>query len=337
MTAAPVILFDPHPRTEEMVYTPDCAAALARLGRVEAHFGSRMPGDRVEALLAEVALIIGQTDMDADRLARAPRLRAIINVEANWRPNIDYAAAQARGVHVLSAAPCMAPAVAEFCLGQAIMLLRGLHRSDALFRAGHEAYGIAGNRRARTLHGARVGLLGYGNLGRALVPLLRPFTPRIAVHDPFLSDGFLAAEGLQPRTLEALLAATDVLFVLAGATTENAGFLDADRLARMPQDAVLVLASRAEVVDFAALMAMGAAGRLRVAVDVFPVEPVAPDDPVRATPNVLFSSHLAGGLQDSYARIRAAMLDDAAQILAGKPPMRLQAAIPRLAAMSNSR
>lgn len=332
----PVILFDPHPRTEEMVYTPDCAASLAELGEIHAHFGSRMPDDQVEALLPHTALIIGQTDMGRARLERAQNLRGIINVEANWRPNVDYAHAQSLGIPVLSAAPCMAPAVAEFCLAQAINLLRGFTLADWKFRTGQEAYGIKGNATARSLFGARVGLIGFGNLGRELAPLLGPFNCQIAVHDPWLSDGYLAAHGLKPMALDPLLAQSDVVFVLAGATTENEGFLSLDKLEQIPDDAAVVLASRAEVVDFDALLAQ--APRLRIAVDVFPEEPVATGSPIRqAPPGVLFTAHLAGGLHASYARIREAMLDDARQLLGGKPPLRMQRAEPRLAALSNSR
>ncbi len=333
----PLILLDPHPRTAEMVYTDDCAARLDALGEVVAHFGDRMPDAQVDALLPRVALIIGQTAMGRERLDRALALRGILNVKGNWEPTVDYAHAQALGIPVLSAAPCMAPAVAEFCLGQAIALLRGLPRADAAFRAGREAYGIAGNRAARSLYGARVGLLGVGNLGRALIPLLQPFGMIILAHDPWQFDGALTAHGVQPRSLEALLAEAQVLFVLAGVTMENAGFLDAAALARIPHDTAVILASRAEVVAFDALLAEAASGRLRVAIDVFPEEPVPPGHPLRTTPNVLFTAHLAGGIAASYARIREAMLDDAAQLLAGKPPGRLQAAHPRLAAMSISR
>ena len=81
----------------------------------------------------------------AMELLEGENLKAIVNVKANWEPNIDYGYAQARGIHVLSAAPAMAPAVAEFCLGQAINLARGLVAADADFRAGTERYGIAGN------------------------------------------------------------------------------------------------------------------------------------------------------------------------------------------------
>jgi phosphoglycerate dehydrogenase-like enzyme len=179
--------------------------------------------------------------------------------------------------------------------------------------------------------------LGYGNLGRALAPLLRPFGCRILVHDPWLSDGYLRDEGLEPVSLDAALARPQFLFLLAGVTAQNEGFLGADMLEMIRQDASVILASRAEIVDFAGFLAMAAEGRFRAAVDVYPQEPVAADDPIRQTPNVLFSAHLAGGIHPSYARIRAAMLDDIAQILKGLPPLRMQRAEPSLAALMRSR
>jgi phosphoglycerate dehydrogenase-like enzyme len=337
MTPQPLIFLDPFPRTEAMVYTPEAAAELAALGRVVAHFGSRAPEDLVEEMLPEVQILIGQTAMPRDRFERAPQLRAILNVKANWEPNIDYAEAQARGIYVLSAAPAMAPAVAEFCLAQAISLARGLHRADALFRSHQEAYGIGGNATAYSLYAAEVGLLGYGNLGRALVPLLRPFGGKLLVHDPWLSDRYLRAEGVEPVSLAEVLCRPTFLFLLAGVTTENEGFLNRAALETIQPDAVVVLASRAEIVNFQDFLDLAAAGRFRAAVDVFPAEPVPADSPSRNTPNVLFSAHLAGGLQASYARIREMMLGDVRQILQGLPPLQMQRAEPHLAAKMRSR
>ncbi|MCB9943532.1 MAG: hydroxyacid dehydrogenase [Geminicoccaceae bacterium] len=337
MTQHHLIFLDPFPRNEAMVYTPDVAAELAGLGSVVSHFGSRAPDGLVERILPEVSIIIGQTAMPRERLDRAPNLRAILNVKANWEPNIDYAHAQARGIHVLSAAPAMAPAVAEFCIGQAIALGRGLIAADRAFREGREAYGVAGNGRAMSLFDSSVGLIGYGNLGRSLVPLLRPFTSDIAVHDPWLSDRYLETQYVRPMALEALLERSRFLFILAGVTTENEGFLDRGKLDLLPQDAAVILASRAEVVDLTALAEMTASGRLRAAIDVYPQEPVAPDDPIRSMPHVHFTAHLAGGMAASYQRIRDMMLDDVKQILAGHPPLRMQRAEPRQAAMMRSR
>ncbi len=333
----PLIFMDPFPRNEAMVYTPDCAAELAKLGKVITHWGSRASDDLVETHLADMTVLIGQTAMPKERLDRALNLRAIINVKANWEPNIDYGECHARGIHVLSAAPAMAPAVAEFCIAQAITLLRGLHRADPLFRSGNEAYGIAGNLQAKSLYGAEVAMIGYGNLGRALAPLLRPFGTRLMVHDPWLSDGFLRTEGLEPVSLEDALGRADVLFLLAGVTSENEGFLDRKFLETIRQDTTVVLASRAEIVDFDDFLDLAGSGAFRAAVDIYPQEPVPTDSDIRTTPNVLFSAHLAGGLNASYARIRDTMLDDIGQILKGLPPLRMQKADPKLASMMRSR
>ena len=337
MTNKPLIFLDPFPRNEAMVYTPDCAEALSGMGDVVAHLGSRAPDDLVEAHLGEMAVLIGQTAMPRERLDRAPNLRAILNVKANWEPNIDYAECHARGIHVLSAAPAMAPAVAEFCVGQAISLLRGLHRSDGLFRNGQEAYGIGGNGSAESLYGATVALIGYGNLGRALAPLLRPFGVRLLAHDPWLSDGYLSSEGLTPVGLADALSHSDVIFLLAGVTSDNEGFLDREMLSLIRRDACVILASRAEIVDFDDFLALAAEGAFRAAVDVFPDEPVPATSAWRNTPNVLFSAHLAGGIRASYARIRGMMLDDIGQILKGLPPLRMQKADPQFAAKMRSR
>ncbi len=333
----PVIFLDPHPRTEEMVYDADARTALEALGEVIAHFGSRAPDELVEDVLPRASVIIGQTALPKARLDRAAALRAVLNVKANWEPNIDYAEAQARGIHVLSAAPAMAPAVAEFALCQTIALLRGLHTADSRFRAGEMAMGIGGNQEAKSLYGAEIGILGYGNLGRALLPLLQPFGVTVKVHDPWLSDGYLAAQGMRPAALEEVLAESDVLFLLAGVTTENEGALTRARLESIRADAAVILASRAEIVDFDAFLTLAAAGRFRAAVDVFPEEPVPADHPWRQVPGVLFSHHLAGGIRASYARIREMMIDDVGQVLKGLPPLRMQRAEPRLAGLMRSR
>jgi phosphoglycerate dehydrogenase-like enzyme len=333
----PLILMDPFPRTEEMLLIDGTEAELKSLGRVESHFGSRAPDAFIDAHLSETTILVGQADMPLARLDKAPKLRAIINVKGNWEPNIDYFAAQARGIYVLSAAPMMAPAVAEYLLGLAIDLGRGITPAHEIFRRGEERYGIAGNRQAYSLYDARVGLIGFGNLGRALVPLLRPFTRHIGVYDPWLSDAYLADQGVNAMTLDAVLSQSKYIFVLAGVTSENEGFLDRKKLELIQPDSAVILGSRAETVAFDDFIEMGSAKRFRAAIDVFPEEPVPVDAAVRRLPNLLLSSHRAGGITASYARMRRALVDDIRQILNGHPPLLLQRAEPRQAMAMRSR
>ena len=320
-----------------MIFTSDTEQQLRSQVRTIEHYGSRMPDATVDEHLEEVSIIVGQTPMDAIRLNRAKKLKAIINVKGNWEPNIDYQEAQRLGIHVLSIAPVMAPAVAEMCVGMAISLGRGIVKNDLLFRTGLERYGIAGNAEAISLYNAKVGFVGYGNLGRALGPLLAPYACDVRIYDPWLSKGYLAQQGYQAASLNEVLQESQYLFLLAGVNQENDGFLSRALLETVRKDACVVLASRSEIVDFDAFLDFAEAGRFRAAIDVYPQEPVDPSSPMRKRRSIIFSSHLAGGMRDSYQRIANSLADEIPQLLRELPPLLLQRAEPRLAAMQTSR
>ena len=111
------------------------------------------------------------------------------------------------------------------------------------------------------------------------------------------------------------------MFVFAAVTSENEGFLGRAELERMPPGAILLLMSRAGVVDFEALTDLVAAGRLRAATDVFPDEPVAPGDPVRRLDGLLLSPHRAGGMREAFLQIGRLAVADLELILQGLPPV----------------
>jgi len=319
MTAT--ILVDPLPRTLDMICDAPTRARLERLGRLVIHEDGPMPDDLVDATLPETVAILGQTAIDAARLARAPHLRAIVNVEGNFLPNVDYEACLARGVHVLNASPAFALPVAEAALGMAIDLARGISAADRAMRAGTEAYGLAGNDDSFLLAGSDVGIVGFGDLGRTLRRLLRPFGCRVRVHDPWLPELVIRREDAEPASLDGLLEHSRAIFVFAAATSDNEGFLDRARLERIRAGSILLLMSRAAVVDFDALRDLVAAGRFRAATDVFPNEPVAPDDPLRRLDGMLLSPHRAGGMREAFLEIGRLAIADLELIGRGLPPV----------------
>ncbi len=322
----PKALIDPHPRTLELLFGPQDLRRLKSLVRLTVWEGSRMPAEIVERHLPDTTVLIGQTDLPRERLERAPRLQAIINVEGNFQPNVDYDSCFARGIHVLGTGVAFGKAVAEMALGMALSLARGIPQADRLFRQGKEVYGRFSNRDAFLLSGSDVGLIGFGNLGRALLPFLLPFRCRVRVYDPWLPAPFLREQGVEPCPLEALLAASRIVFVLAGATAENQAMLDRRRLGLMPRGACLVLVSRAALVDFDALAARLRTGEIRAALDVFPEEPLGRRHPLRKLDNVILSAHRAGSLASAYQLMGEMLVDDLTQILNGLPPLRLQRA-----------
>jgi phosphoglycerate dehydrogenase-like enzyme len=316
----PLILVDPLPRTLAMICDGPTRERLERLGRLVVHDEGPMPDAVVERHLPDAVAILGQTSMPRERLERAPRLKAIVNVEGNFLPNVDYAAALARGVHVLNASPAFALPVAELALGMAIDLARGISAADRAMRAGSETYGLESNTAAFLLSGQPVGIVGFGELGRELHRLLAPFRCPVKVYDPWLPDVAIERAGAAPAALDDLLATSRVVFVFAAVTSENEGLLGRAELERMRPDAILLLMSRAGVVDFAALTDLVRSGRLRAATDVFPEEPVAPGDPLRALDGLLLSPHRAGGMREAFLQIGRLAVADLELILRGLPP-----------------
>lgn len=325
----PVILFDPFPRSAPMIFTAEMEQRFLGLGRIvglgESGAG-KLPADLVEATLPEAVAVVGQTDLDASRLARAPKLKAIVNVEGNFVRNVDYAECFRRGIQVLTIAPAFAHPVAEMALGFALDLARGITRADRLMREGKEQYGLLGARDSFVLRGTTMSFIGCGNLGRALLPLLASFRPRLLIHDPWLPDGLIREMGGEPASLSAALSEARVIFALAGVTEENRGLLSRERLEMIRSDAVFLLLSRAGLVDFDALLDLVAAGRFRAATDVFPVEPAPADSRARQVDGLLLSAHRAGASSSTFATIGEMVVDDLGLILQGLPPQRLQAA-----------
>jgi phosphoglycerate dehydrogenase-like enzyme len=317
----PVILVDPQPRTLKMICDPPTHDRLERLGRLVVHEDGPMPDELVEATLPEAVAIVGQTAMPAERLSRAPRLRAIVNVEGNFLPNVDYEACFARGVHVLCASPAFALPVAEAALGIAIDLARGITAADRAMRAGNERYGLEGNADSFVFAGSPVGIVGFGDLGRELRRLLVPFRCPVKVFDPWLPELVIRAHDAEPAGLDEVLGSSRAIFVFASATSENQGFLGREQLERIRPGSVFLLMSRAGVVDFAALCELVAAGRFRAATDVFPEEPVARDDPVRALDGMLLSPHRAGGIREAFLEIGRLAVADLELVLRGLPPV----------------
>ena len=222
--ARPLILIDPQPRSLDEIFEPKVWTRLERLGELAIHDGpGRMPAERFESYLPEMALLIGQSDMPKARLDRAPDLRAIINVETNFLQNVDYETCFERGIHVLAPSSAFAKPVAEMALGMAIDLCRGVTTADRAMRKGDEKWLLDGAKGCFSLYGARVGLIGFGDLARAFVPLLAPFDCPVKAYDPWISDHFMAGFSVAAASLDEVLATSQVIVVFASRDQREPG------------------------------------------------------------------------------------------------------------------
>jgi phosphoglycerate dehydrogenase-like enzyme len=319
------VIVDPFFRSLDDIFTTDDAKRLEELVEVVWGRDEPMPLEAFATSLPEAYAIVSGGWRYGDVLEKAPSLRAIFAVSGGWPPELDYARCFERGIRVLSAAPAFADAVAEMALALAIASSREIVAEDRLVRSSRERWlSSAGSLDTFLLSGKRVGFVGFGNIGRRLRALIEPFGCELCAYDPWLTDAYLRDEGVQPTSLRDLVETSRIVFVLATPTTENRALLSRELLELVQPDAVLVLVSRAHVVDFDALTELVLEGRFRAAVDVFPEEPLDPTHPIRTAPGVVLSPHRAGLVQEALWDIGRRVVDDLEALVNGLPPRRMQ-------------
>jgi len=324
-TSRPLILLDPYPRPTDLIFDAATRARLEQLGNVVWHDGSPADDSHIDRYLPEAVALIGQSALPKERLDRAPKLKAVFNVESNFLPNVDYLECHRRGIPVLSTAPVFAKPVAEMALGMALASSRRIHEADAAIRAGKESlYGEADNHDSFLLTGKTVSLVGFGNLGRALLPLVKAFGGDVLVHDPWIHPAVLREAGVTPAPLDECFRRSSVVFLLAATTTENAGKIDRSFFNQMPSGGIVVLVSRAGIVNFDDLLEAAASGRIRVAIDVWPDEPIPAGHRARSTPNTLLQAHRAGNIPEIWPWMGQMVVDDLEQLLKRLSPHQCQ-------------
>jgi len=327
MPRRPLVLFDPQPRTIEPLFDSATRQRLEALAEVIWHEGSPAPDAHIERYLPEAVALVGQTPLPKERLDRASQLKVVFNVESNFLPNIDYEECHRRGIYVLSTAPVFAKPVAEMSLGLALTAARRIHEADAAIRRGTETlYGTGDNHDSILLSGRVFSLVGFGNLGRALLPLVRPFAREILVHDPWIHPRVLTEMGVSPASLGECFDRSAVVFLLAATTSENQGKIGRQLFDRLPEGGIVVLSSRAAIVDFDQLLDAASSGRIRAAIDVWPEEPIPLDHRARRTPNTVLQAHRAGSIAEIWPLMGRMVVDDLEQILNGLPPQQCQRA-----------
>jgi phosphoglycerate dehydrogenase-like enzyme len=250
----------------------------------------------------------------AATIAAAPKLRLIqkIGVGVN---TIDLAAARARGIAVCNLPGTNSRAVAEMALLLMLAVLRRLPMFDAALRAGKWGAAPDVQDHLGELGGRTVGLVGYGEVPRILAPVLAALGCRVLYTARTEKPDAIG----QRRTLDALLAESDVVSLHVPLTAETERMIDAAAIARMKPGAVLVNTARGGLVDPAALEDALRSGRLRAAgLDVFAQEPARADDPLFRLPNVAVAPHVAWLTEGTFDRSLSVAAENRRRLGAGE-------------------
>ena len=295
--------------------------AVARLARDHAVFYDAALVDDPAALhrlVADVdALIVrNRTQVRGDLLAAMPRLKVVGRLGVGL-DNIDVETCAARGIRVIPATGANARSVAEYVIAAAMLLLRrGAYAASADVAAGHWPRSALSN--GREIGGRTLGLIGFGSIGQVTARLAQAVGMRVIAHDTELATDHAVyrESGVEPATLESVLADADVVSLHVPLVAATRHLLDADRIAAMKRGAVLINSARGGIVDEAAVAAALRSGHLGgAALDVFEVEPLGASNAFAGCPNLLLTPHIAGVSADSNVRVSELIADKVAEAL----------------------
>lgn len=224
-----------------------------------------------------------------------------------------------RGVTVACANRALAYNVAEATVGYLIAIPRMWHEHIGAIRHQGEWLHPDLPKSGQFLSGGTVGLVSASTVAREVIRLLKPFPVRILVYDPLLSEAGARELGVERRELDALFAEADFVSLHAPSIPATRHMIGRGQVAAMKSGALLINTARGSILDHDALLEEARRGRIRVVLDVTDPEPLPPDHPLRALPNVYLTPHVSGAGAYGYFLIgdmTAAAVD---AFFAGRP------------------
>lgn len=236
-----------------------------------------------------------------ERMGEVPGLRAVVLATAGYDHAVPFVPA---GVGLANAVAVHDTPTAELALALILAAQRALPTYVRAQDEGRWDTSAVGQQRA--LADARVLILGYGGIGRALARRLVACEAEVVAVASRRREGDELTDPVHGiDELAGLLPDAQVLVVAVPLGERTRGLVDADALAALPDDALVVNVARGPVVDTDALLQECASGRLRAAVDVTDPEPLPDGHPLFSTPGVLVSPHVGGGTPAAYPRMGA--------------------------------
>lgn len=294
---------------------PSAVQTLARAGyhNVVTHAGA-LPHEQLLAEIADAHFvgIRSRTQLTEEVFAAAKKLVAVgcFCIGTN---QVDLNAAGSRGIPVFNAPYSNTRSVAELVIAEAILLLRGIPEKNA---AAHRGQWMKTATNAYEIRGKTLGIIGYGNIGMQLGVIAESLGMKVEFYD--VVTKLPLGNARQVAFLEDLLARADVVTLHVPQLASTANMIGAAEIAAMKRGAILINASRGNVVDIDPLAAALKSGHLSgAAIDVFPVEPHSNkdpfDSPLRGIDRAILTPHIGGSTMEAQENIGVEVADKLAR------------------------
>lgn len=268
------------------------------------------------------AALTNKVVFDAATLDALPNLR-YIGVLATGFNVVDALKAKERGIVVTNAPNYSSESVVQATFAHLLNLASSLAVNAAAVRDGawSTAPDFSFSRGPLTeLFGKRLGIVGFGTIGRRVAEVARAFGMEVVAFGPRLTVGSKPAPGVRAVELDELFATSDAISLHCPLTPTTKNLVDAQRLTRVKPGAWLINTGRGPLLDEAAVAAALASGRLGgVGVDVLSTEPPSPSNPLLGAPNCFVSPHNAWATREARARLLAVVAENLRAFAAGTP------------------
>jgi D-3-phosphoglycerate dehydrogenase len=301
---------------------PSLDPAKAALARVdpELRMAKSASAEDILAVARDAdAVLVTYAKLPGELLRQLTRCKAIgrfgLGVD-----NIDIPAAAALGITVTYVPDYCMQEVSDHAMALLLSLVRKVPLSNKLVQSGRwEVPPIVPIHR---LGGQVLGLVGFGNIPRALAPKAKAFGLRVVTHDPYAAADVLAKAGVEGVGFDALLGMSDFVSIHAPLLPATRGLFNAEVFRKMKQGAFLLNTARGPLVDEDALVAALDSGRLGgAALDVVTTEPLAKDSKLIGRDNVILTPHTAFYSVEALAELQTKCAADVARVLSGEPPV----------------
>ncbi|MFL4986162.1 MAG: C-terminal binding protein [Xanthobacteraceae bacterium] len=301
---------------------PSLDPAKAALKRVdpELRMAKSASVDDILAVARDAdAVLVTYAKLPGELLRQLKRCKAIgrfgLGVD-----NIDVPAAREMGITVTYVPDYCLQEVSDHAMALLLALARKIPLSNQLVQAGRwEMPAVVPIYR---LEGRVLGLLGFGNIPRKLVPKAKAFGLRVITHDPYVWPDLLKSLDVENVSLDELLQRSDFISVHAPLTPQTRGLVNADAFAKMKRGVLVVNTARGPLIDEQALMQALDSGQVGgAALDVLATEPPARDSPLLGRDNVILTPHTGFYSVDALNELQTKCASDVARVLLGEQPV----------------
>lgn len=300
---------------------PDLEPAKQVLAGIDAEV--RLAPEPTASAIAEAArqadgLLVTYAKVGADVIDQLERCQIIARFGIGV-DNVDIGASSASGIVVTRVPDYCIDEVSDHALALLLALARKVPQANQTVQEG--AWAVSAVVPLHRLRGRTLGLVGFGQIPRALAPKAQAFGLEVLAHDPYVDAQVAAEEDVELVSFENLLQRSDYVSIHAPLTPETHHMFDADAFRQMPTGALLVNTARGPLVEEAALIAALDEGQIAgAALDVLAEEPPAADSPLLGRSDVILTPHTGFYSEESLRELQTKAAQEVARVLRGQAP-----------------